>query len=256
MCFKLLKKRSVPDGNVACKLSKCYFCKQHFKNNCLGLYNMGTNKNRKGDLNVASSSFFPLKNSVLGHFILHCHWTTVGQLKLQNSSSLLWGVPRKKSQRNLKGGSVCPCDKLGTPSGLCCESEGFSLIGPCSYPEGPADKGNAVAGKSMWETERLQPIPWGQFLQRRFRKAVLDLTWINLGVKNLNNFKFIQMNFDNWRDEQMLLCLAAQICPQRLHEEVWRGREGWLPQDSECGIGNWGWKSCGEEFSCLSLQMS
>lgn len=190
MCFKLLKKISVPDGNVACKLSKCYFCKQHFKNNCLGLYNMGTNKNRKGDLNVASSSFFPLKNSILGHFILHCHWAAeLGQLKLQNSSSLLGGIPRKKSQRNIKSGSVCLCDKLGTPSGLCYESEGFSLIGPCSYPAGPADKGNAVTGKSMRETERLQPILWGQFLRRRFRVGAL--TWRNRGLNHLKNFKFI-----------------------------------------------------------------
>lgn len=50
---------------------------------------MGTNKNREGDLNVASSSFFPLKDSVVGRFILHCHWAAeLGQLKSQDSSSL------------------------------------------------------------------------------------------------------------------------------------------------------------------------
>lgn len=49
---------------------------------------MGTNKNRKGDLNVASSSFFPLKDNVMGHFILHCHEAAeLGHLKPENSSS-------------------------------------------------------------------------------------------------------------------------------------------------------------------------
>lgn len=37
--FGTAEKRSPPDGNVVCKLLKCYFWKEHLQNNCLGLHN-------------------------------------------------------------------------------------------------------------------------------------------------------------------------------------------------------------------------
>jgi len=67
---------------------------------------MSTNKKREGDLNVASSSFFPLKGSVMGHFILHCHWAAgLGQLKPENSSSRssFMGCPTGQDPEEHKG---------------------------------------------------------------------------------------------------------------------------------------------------------
>lgn len=115
------KKRSAPDGNVVCKLPKWYFYKQHFKKNCLGLYNMGTNKNRKGGLNAASRSFFPLKDSVGVHFVLLCRWLQAWTSWSHTTAPVAhpsWGVPRNKSQKNTKGGLTLVCSELGTPAGL------------------------------------------------------------------------------------------------------------------------------------------
>ena len=117
MCLKWQKKRSAPDGSMVCKLSKHYSCKQHLKSNCLGLCAMGTNKNTKADLNVASSRFFQLKKSAMGHLISHCHWAAVRPAKVTEQLLSPAGVPQSKSQQNIKGSSVLG-DELGTPAGL------------------------------------------------------------------------------------------------------------------------------------------
>lgn len=100
------------------KLSKHYFCKQHLKSNCLGLCSTGTNNNRKADLNVASSSFFQLKKSAMGHLISHCHWAAeLGQLKSQNNFSLL-GMSKEQESTDHKGELSSPVWWAGNPSRL------------------------------------------------------------------------------------------------------------------------------------------
>lgn len=141
--FGAAEKRSAPDGNVACKLPKCYFWKQHFQNNCLGLY--------------------------------------------------------KAEKRTLWLGKV----------------EGNRRA--------PAHSLRTVISK------------------RYLEKQVGGLTWITLGVKHL------RMNFNKWRDKQVLLSSAAQVYPSGISEEVGRDKaSGWLLSNLAWSAGNWGLESCGE----------